>query len=577
MVWFTNDDVAARAGADCYELGLELYEETGPLQVFADHVVAVVGDADYQVRLTGADGRLIGECSCPVWRSGVFCEHCVAAAVMAVDVTRAPDAAALLSRVDAFGGAWLSSANVDRWANDAEDLLLTLEQVTIDHPAVTRPLYQRLLRCLAHNGASFDSQEDRQVLLDVAERTTAGLVQACVGEPMDPDELAGWVFDLQLEETLHFHVEVADLVEALGPRGVATYRRRLDEVHRNLPPEDPYDDDSVNLHAGITYIREEFLLAFEPDVEVLSAFYAENPRRGSGVSIAKALRSAGRTDKAISWLEGMQERGYDGDVQLAELYEMRGRHRDAARVRWNIFESLPYPHNYRALLAAAEPLNAVEYAKNRALSSLEAMQQRDYDGKGFLRDKGDNLLAELYELHGRHRDAARIRWKIFERIPHQGFLQNREHAYGALLAAAEPLNAVDYAKKRAFAHLREQTARSEPGAATSLVHLLFAGGDVDQAWEAAREFDLDGRELVHIARARARRHPADAIPILLRAAVLTIDRRSDHSRYTRAAELLAELKELHQRAGSDFADCLERFKAAYHQRPLLTALAKVGL
>jgi hypothetical protein len=42
VVWFTNDDVAARAGADCYELGLELYEETGPLQVSADHVVAVV-------------------------------------------------------------------------------------------------------------------------------------------------------------------------------------------------------------------------------------------------------------------------------------------------------------------------------------------------------------------------------------------------------------------------------------------------------------------------------------------------------------------------------------------------------
>lgn len=98
-------------------------------------------------------------------------------------VARAPDAGELLSRVDALGGARLSSANVDRWANDAEDLLLTLEQVTLDNPAMTRPLYQRLLRRLARNRAEFDSQEDRQVLLDVAERTTAGLVQACVGEP----------------------------------------------------------------------------------------------------------------------------------------------------------------------------------------------------------------------------------------------------------------------------------------------------------------------------------------------------------------------------------------------------------
>lgn len=570
MVWFTNDDVMARVDTDRYELGLELYEQTGPLQVFADHVVATVGDDECQVRLTGADGRLIGECSCPVGRSGAFCEHCVAAAVMAVDVTSPPpDAGGLLSRVDALGGARLSSANVDRWANDAEDLLLTLEQVTVDHPAVTRPLYQQLLRHLGHARAEYE--EELEVLLGVVERTTEGLVQACVGEAMDPDELAGWVLDLQLEETRHFFVEVCDLVEALGPRGVAAYRRRLEEMHRNLPPVDLSDDESVHSHGAIAYIRERFLLAFEPDVEVLSAFYAENPCPSSDVSIAEALRSAGRIDKAISWLEGMQRGNYRGDVELAELYELRGRHREAARIRWYIFESFPRPHTYRALLAAAEPLNAVEYAKNRAISCLEDLQQRDYDG-----DR-EELLAELYEAHGRYRDAARIRWNIFERVHHQSCFQQRERKYRALLAAAEPLNAVEYAKNRAFAHLHEQVARFGPEAAASLVHLLFAVGDVDQAWETARTFDLDGRELAHIARARAYQHPADAIPILLRAAELTIDRRTDYARFTRAAGMLAELKELHQRAGSDFADCLIRFKAAYPQRPLLTALADVGL
>jgi hypothetical protein len=137
---------------------------------------------------------------------------------MAVAVKGPPDAAALLSRVDAVGGASLSSANVGSWAKEAEDLLLTLEQATIDHPATTRPLYQRLLRDLVHDRSHFDVQEDRQVLFDVGERTTAGLVRACLGEPMSPDELAGWVLDLQLEDT-GYSVEVADLVEALGARG----------------------------------------------------------------------------------------------------------------------------------------------------------------------------------------------------------------------------------------------------------------------------------------------------------------------------------------------------------------------
>jgi hypothetical protein len=98
------------------------------------------------------------------------------------------------------------------------------------------------------------------------------------------------------------------------------------------------------------------------------------------------------------------------------------------------------------------------------------------------------MLAELYELRGRHRDTARIRWNIFERVPHQ-------RHYRELLAAAEPLNALEYAKNRAFAHLRERAVRFGPNsdAAASLVHLLFAVGDVGQAWEMAREFDLDVR------------------------------------------------------------------------------------
>jgi hypothetical protein len=139
---------------------------------------------------------------------------------------------------------------------------------------------------------------------------------------------------------------------------------------------------------------------------------------------------------------------------------------------------------------------------------------------------------------------------------------------------------VEYAKNRAFAHLREQVVRfgPNPSAVASLVHLLFAVGNVDQAWEAAREFDLDVRELPDIAWALSHQHPADAISIMLRAAELTIDRRSDYARFNRAAYLLTELKEMHQRAGLDFADCLERFKADYRQRRLLlTALANVGL
>jgi hypothetical protein len=54
------------------------------------------------------------------------------------------------------------------------------------------------------------------------------------------------------------------------------------------------------------------------------------------------------------------------------------------------------------------------------------------------------LLAELYTQPDRHRDAARIRWDIFERVPHRSeFQEKREGHYRALLHAAEPLTAVE--------------------------------------------------------------------------------------------------------------------------------------
>jgi hypothetical protein len=71
-------------------------------------------------------------------------------------------------------------------------------------------------------------------------------------------------------------------------------------------------------------------------------------------------------------------------------------------------------------------------------------------------------------------------------------------------------------------------------------------------------------------RRRAERHPTGAILILLREAELAIDNRSNATGYTRAAELLVELAELHQRAGLDFSVCLERFKAYHHRRPIAT-------
>ncbi|GAA2986629.1 hypothetical protein [Actinokineospora diospyrosa] len=187
----------------------------------------------------------------------------------------------------------------------------------------------------------------------------------------------------------------------------------------------------------------------------------------------------------------------------------------------------------------------------------------------------DELYPEVHEdpshraraMAGRgdHQEHARRRWDLFTRHPD-------ERRYRELLAASAPLGAQTYATGRVLAHLRELAAEPGPRACTPLVDHLVAGGDVAGAWAAAHEFGLDSADLLALARRRAATHPAEAIPIILDAAVQTVDHRSGQLSFARAAGLLAEAALLHDRAGLDFEPVRGRFTAAYAHHPLLLAL-----
>lgn len=88
------------------------------------------------------------------------------------------------------------------------------------------------------------------------------------------------------------------------------------------------------------------------------------------MSIAKVLQSAGRLTEAIDWLERTDPQTGGGDIVLAELYSATGRHREAARLRLAEFRRFPRKRAYDELLAAAAPIDAVEYARLRAFEHL---------------------------------------------------------------------------------------------------------------------------------------------------------------------------------------------------------------
>ncbi|MEV8436021.1 hypothetical protein AB0425_01480 [Actinosynnema sp. NPDC051121] len=381
--WFTEADLVAMVGEDVLVRAIESVElET--TTVSAGEIVSTFdGDGvPFEVRLTGADGVLVGECG----RCGDrprFCEHCVAVAWFGLDFVALPDLDAFRARLEPFTRhRKLSSANYEPWARDASSLAHDLEIAAICHPALIRPLYQRLMWHVAHTPAYFDTHEAYYRLLDIGKRIVEGLAWICAKEPADPRELGRWTAELEVgrrDIQTPLHVDV--FYDGLDDAAKAAYGERLAELQRALPvlyadEEEPRAQAERRWWIG--ELRERFALSRDPGTDELVAFHAENagdPMRH--VSMAEVLRSAGRFAEAIDLLEGDDPRPARGDVVLAELYSAVGRHQEAARLRLADFVRFPRPYAYEALLAAAAPIDAVEYAKQRALGHVTGLRDRD--------------------------------------------------------------------------------------------------------------------------------------------------------------------------------------------------------
>lgn len=94
MTGFGQLDLWRLAGQRSYERGEGYVDAVADLRETTAGVRATVhGSHSYQVRLSWADGRLQGDCSCPVGREGAFCKHCVAVGLVLVDEAEDGDGA----------------------------------------------------------------------------------------------------------------------------------------------------------------------------------------------------------------------------------------------------------------------------------------------------------------------------------------------------------------------------------------------------------------------------------------------------------------------------------------------------
>jgi hypothetical protein len=207
-----------------------------------------------------------------------------------------------------------------------------------------------------------------------------------------------------------------------------------------------------------------------------------------------------------------------------------------------IAHDLASPYQF---LRAAEVLSADDRV-DEALDWLSRGRAAFGDADRRLAD----LTADLHHRVGRHGPAADIAWDRFTAGPNLGMYQ-RLHEFAAA--------AGDWPERRqaALELLRAQptvgAARpgpfwAEPPGHSTLVEALLWEGDTDAAWDAAQHGGCTRRRWLEVARARARQHPADAIPVLEREILHAIEG-AKRSAYRAAAELAKELRGYAERAG----------------------------
>ncbi|MGH3588365.1 MAG: SWIM zinc finger family protein, partial [Pseudonocardia sp.] len=532
------------------------------LAVDGTTVTAVVdGTSAYRVRLAVTRAGLDGTCTCPYGSEGVFCKHCVAAALAWLDgggelgepcqqpvaarglrefllaqdtgwltdeLLRVAEADPLLrARLAVAAGAQAHDAYDDRalrtrleraiqisdfvdyqeaysYFRDVDEALTEVAELIDQGFADTAMhLAEYALELLEEAAQRVDDSDGG--LRQAIGRAEEIHVDACSSGEPDPVWLAQRLVERALASDCEvFLTALPGYAPVLGSTGMARYRELVEAAWRALPPERPRDYDSGRFTA--TFLMER-LAECEGGADALIEVLAKDVSSGYDVlRIAQRLCQDGRDDEALDWLaRGLADFPPDSRLRsLAARCHLRGgRRAQACDLLWANFTDRPCLDNYVAV-----------------------------------------------------HDAAGERFPVW-----------RDRAL-ALLRGEPPTTA-------RFSPL----PRMRPAGHSTLVEVLLWEGDTEAAWQAATAGGCRDELWLRVARERAATHPADAIPILLAAADQAISHKNRGS-YQVAARLLVEANSLFRRCDrqEDFESRLRALRAAHNpKRALREELDRAGL
>ncbi|MFS8096186.1 SWIM zinc finger family protein [Lentzea alba] len=487
-------------------------------------VTAMVdGTRTYRVRLDVTPAGLSGRCSCPYGSDGVFCKHCVAASL-----------------------AWLDHGGEvgQQRPKPLSDKRLRLflrgrDQEWLIDQLMTAAKSDRLLRArLAAAAGDEDAFDDR----DIRAR-----LERAIDIPDFVDYGAAYGYFLHVGEALD---EVERLVDAGFPDAAITLAEYALELLESSAER--VDDSDGGLSEAIARVEEIHLAACEMG--------SPDPVELAGRLVTRAVSSD--HEVFIDVLPEYEEvLGAPGLARYRELVEEAWRKlppkkpNDYSGGRFiithlmeNLAESSGGADGLIEVLArdVASSYDMLRIAERLCADGRddEALTWLERGLTDFAPDfRLRSLAAEIHVRAGRRDQAGEMLWANFTDRPSL-------EAYRALRQATAEGFPPWRDRARTFLADKPPAKESWSSGRSTLVEILLSDDEVDAAWQAAVDGGCTDGLWLRLARARAATHPADAIPILLRAADQAIEVRNRDS-YRSAARLLVDARSLFTRCGSD--------------------------
>jgi uncharacterized Zn finger protein len=555
------------AGARSFERG-EDYFYDGSVGRLVEHdgkvTASVQGTRKYVVKLWVEGGRLSFDCTCPVGDDGLFCKHCVAVGLAWIDLHEGTGPKGGRSKkppltMEALQG-YLEGQDVN-----------ALVAIVMDQALSDEDFREKLFMRMASWQATKNKRPlDTEPFLSAIDRAVdVGYVPY--------REVYGYARSIR---------SAVDPIRNLIEEGHAAQAMRITEyameaLNRAISQVDDSSGNVSDVLYDVVALHLEACKKAKPDAEKLAEWLFERQMEddydlfsGSLDNYAPCLGKKGmaryRALAEDAWSRVPEAvPGEEGSISYTNRYRITAIMKSFARASGNLDDLIAVMS--RDLSVAYRFLDIAQTCEQHGNSDL-ALEWAERGLKAFP-DRTDarlrEFLAEQYHRKKRHDEAMELVWKQFDEAPRLETYQNlKKHADRVKTWPAWRERALHLIREQIAQLKKQEKKQRNPWAAPTdhshLVEIFLWEKDVESAWQEAVSGGCPEALWLSLAEARAKTHPADALPIYLRQIEPMVNLKNNNA-YEQAVLYLRIVRDLMKRLNrtKDFAALLTTLRTSH--------------